>query len=168
MSNPQVDVYVSLLETCVADTLRVAGAVRPADRLIQLKPGKAHPMWLVGHLTNTLNTVILQWVLAEESELTREFGKKFAPDFANGDPITANAADYPSWDEVIGLYGKLGDCVIERLKKLRDSDLPLPLKGPIPEARRDIFKSNQITLARMVGHDSYHRGQIGLLSKINP
>jgi hypothetical protein len=124
-------------------------------------------MWLVGHLTNTLNTVILQWTLGQESQLTREFGKKFAPDFANGDPITANAADYPAWDEVIGLYGKIGAFVGDQIKTLQDTDLPLPLKGSIPEARRDFFKTNQIALGRMIGHDAYHRGQIGLLSKIN-
>jgi len=167
MENPQIAIYVSLLETCVADTLKVAGAVRPEDRLVQVKPGKAHPMWLVGHLANTLNTVVLQWVLGEESRLTREFGKKFAPDFAHGDPITANPSDYPDWDEVIGLYGTIGAHVGERIKTLTDSDLPLPLKGSIPESRRDFFKSNQVTLGRMIGHDAYHRGQIGLLAKIN-
>lgn len=167
MSNPKIELFSELLETCITETAKVAGGVREQDRLLQLKDGKAHPLWLVGHLTNTLNTIVLQWVLGAESALPRAYGRTFAPDFAKGAPITKNPADYPGWDEVLEYHQKIGAQCVEGIKTLQDADLSQPLKGPVPDSRRDSFKTNQIALTRMINHDNYHRGQIGLLSKLN-
>ncbi|MBX7254807.1 MAG: DinB family protein [Candidatus Hydrogenedentes bacterium] len=166
MDNPKIEIYRSQLAFCRTETVRVAEDVKPELRLVQLREGKAHPMWLIGHLTNTINTVVIQWMLGKNSLVPRGFSRKFAPDFAGGSPITNQASDYPAWEEVLGLYKQIMDCALENLAELNDSDLELPLKGEMPEGLRSFFSSNGRTLAIMASHDSYHRGQIGLLSHL--
>jgi hypothetical protein len=166
MASPKLDVFALLLKMCRNETLRVAGSVPPERRLFQLKEGKAHPLWLVGHLANTVNSVVLQWMLQDQSLAPKGFGRKFAPDFIGGAPVTANPDDYLPWDDVLGIYEKVLTQAIDGLAKLNDADLPNPLKGDVPEGMRDFFKTNEITLGIMIGHDSYHRGQIGLLSRL--
>lgn len=166
MSNPKVDVYRGQLAFCRGETVRVAEGVSPEKRLAQLREGKAHPMWLVGHLTNTVNTVVIQWMLGNGTMVSKGFGHTFAPDFAGGAPITNQPGDYPEWDEVLDLYKRIMDSAIESLSVLRDTELDLPLKGNVPEGLRSFFSSNGRTLSIMASHDSYHRGQIGLLSHL--
>jgi hypothetical protein len=166
MNNAQARLLANQLRICRQETLNAAGRVPETNRLRQLRDGKAHPLWLVGHLTNTANTVALQWALGGESLVPKGFGRKFAPDFAGGNPVTSNAADYPGWDEVVDLYGKVLDAVIARTEQLSDDDLPKPLGGNIPEPMLQFFKTTGNSLTIMVLHDSYHRGQIGLLAKL--
>jgi hypothetical protein len=163
MSKSKIELYQSQLKRCRAETLKIAGGVPERRRLAQLKDGKAHPLWLLGHLANTMNVVCLQWVLEKESLTPKGFGKKFAPDFGGGAPITPNP---PGWDEVAGVYDQVLSAAIDNVSALSDEDLPLPLKGRIPEPLREFFISNEFTLTQMVIHDSYHRGQIGLLGKL--
>jgi hypothetical protein len=166
MSNPMVEVYRQQLKLCRNETLRVAGEVKPEQRLVQLREGKAHPMWLVGHLTSTINSVTLQWMLGKGSLVPKGYGRTFAPDFAGGTPITNKPEDYPEWDEVVALYSRVMDAAIEGIASIPDEDLDLPLKGAMPEGLRSFFSTNGKTLAIMASHDSYHRGQIGLLSHL--
>ena len=163
----KIELLVEQLSFCREQTLKTASGVPEAVRLVQLRPGKGHPLWLLGHLANTANVVIIQWALNGENVTPKGFGKKFAPDFGGGDPVTTNAADYPSWDEVVGVYEKAFDAALDGVKKLTDADLPNPLPGRIPDPLRQHFSSVGKTLNIMVLHDSYHRGQIGLLGALD-
>ncbi|MCC6486446.1 MAG: DinB family protein [Candidatus Hydrogenedentes bacterium] len=167
MSNHKLDLVIEQLTICKGETLRIAGGVAEADRFRQLKEGKAHPAWLVGHLTSSADTIVLGWMLERESSLPKGFRKQFAPDFAGGLPITPKPEDYPAWDEVLGLYDEMMGKVITGIGGLEDGDFPSPLKGNIPDSLRGFFSSVGQTLNIMVLHDSYHRGQIGMLSKLN-
>ncbi|NUM56515.1 MAG: DinB family protein [Candidatus Hydrogenedentes bacterium] len=163
----KIELLVEQLSFCREHTLKTASGVPEAGRLVQLRPAKAHPLWLLGHLANTANVVMIQWALNGESMTPKGFGKKFAPDFGGGDPVSPNAADYPSWDEVVGVYTKALDTAVEGVSKLSEADLPKPLPGRIPEPLRQHFSSVGKTLNIMVLHDSYHRGQIGLLAALD-
>lgn len=163
----KIELLVEQLSFCREQTLKTASGVPEANRLLQLRPAKAHPLWLVGHLANTANVIMLQWVLNGDSVTPKGFGKMFAPDFGGGAPVTPNAADYPSWDEVIATYDKTFGTAIELAKKLADDDLPKPLPGRIPDPLRQHFSSIGKSLNIMVLHDSYHRGQIGLLAALD-
>ena len=165
--NPTVELLAEQLAFCREQTLKTASGVPESSRLVQLRPGKGHPLWLLGHLANTANVIVIQWTLNAESITTKEFRKKFAPDFGGGDPVTPNAADYPSWNEVVAAYEKAFDAAVEGVKKLTDADLPNPLPGRIPDPLRQHFSSIGTTLNIMVLHDSYHRGQIGLISALD-
>ncbi|MDZ4861009.1 MAG: DinB family protein [Candidatus Hydrogenedentes bacterium] len=164
--NHKIELLAEQLASCGDQTLKVAARVPDANRFLQLRPGKAHPLWLVGHLANTINVVIIQWALNGENMVPKGFGKKFAPDFAGGDPISPNAEDYPAWDAVIAIYAEAIQKALEKLKQAADADLPKPLPGRIPEPLRDHFGNVGQTLNIMVSHDSYHRGQLGMLGAL--
>ncbi len=165
--DPKVELLAEQLAFCREQTLKTASGVPEAGRLVQLRPAKGHPLWLLGHLANTANVIVIQWTFNSESVTSKEFRKKFAPDFGGGDPVTPNAADYPSWDEVVATYEKAFDAVLDGVKNLSDADLPKPLPGRIPDPLRQHFSSIGTTLNIMILHDSYHRGQIGLLAALD-
>ncbi len=166
MAGTQINLLQEQLTFCRDETLRIAGNVPESHWLKQLVDGKAHPMWLIGHLTNTVNTVVVRWTLGERLEMPKGFGRRFAPDFAGGLPITGNAEDYPEWDEVVSLYRLVMTTAIDGIGKLADDELPNPLPGEVPDQLRGFFSSIGRSLSIMVSHDSYHRGQIGMLSKL--
>jgi len=167
MSNLRVILLADLLEEARNHTLQTAAGVPESHRLKQVQAGKATPLWLVGHLANTLNTLVLVYTLEEASALSREQSNLFAPDFVGGKAPTGNADDYPAWDEVIELYKAVFDRTVPGIRKLSDDALAAPLPGRLPDALREYFSSIGTTLSIMVHHDGYHRGQIGMLAKLD-
>lgn len=166
MSNTKIALYAEMLEKARLDTLRVAGGVPEGSRLRQLAPGKATPLWLVGHLTNTMNTVVVRWIIQGDSLVDREFGKLFAPDFAGGMPPSADAAIYPAWDDVLALYDNVMAATVTGMAGLDDSLLPEPVPGRMPDPLRQFFSSVGVTFNQMIAHDAYHRGQIGMIGAL--
>lgn len=167
MSNPKTELYIEMLETARKQTLQVAHGVPEGKRFKQLQTGKATPAWLVGHLANTINVLVIMFILEGDSVLSRELGNTFAPDFAGGKAPTENEEEYPAWDDILDLYNKVFDVAITGLSKLDDSALGNPLSNKMPDRLREHFSSIEVTLGFMISHDAYHRGQIGLLSKLN-
>ena len=163
----KIELLVEQLSFCREQTLKTASGVPEGSRLLQLRPAKAHPLWLVGHLANTANVVMIQWTLNGENVARKGFGKMFAPDFGGGAPVTTNAADYPSWDDVVAAYDKAMGAAIDGVKTISEADLPNPLPGRIPDPLRQHFSSVGRALNMMVLHDSYHRGQIGLIGALD-
>lgn len=166
MGNTQVQVYARLMEKGRGETVAAAKGIPSGNHLRQLEAGKATPLWLVGHLANTLNTIVLRWMFEEESMLTRDQAKLFSPDFAGGTPPSTDPSVYPPYQEVVDLYEKIADRAVALVGTLQDEDLAQPLKGRVPDALRDFFSTNEVTLAQMVHHDAYHRGQLAMLGKL--
>lgn len=166
MPGPKIEMLVLQLEKAMRDTLAAAEKVPEASRFRQLQEGKATPLWLLGHLTNTINTVVLRWTFSQESILTREHARLFSPDFAAGTPPTADATMYPEWGEVVALYTQAMTQAIEGVRSLADEELAGPLPGRMPEPLRAFFSSIEATLVQMVSHDAYHRGQIGMMAAL--
>ena len=78
-------------------------AVTDDKRYRQLKEGKSHPLWLIGHIANTNNLLINMWCLEGESVIPKDLIKKFSPDFSGGTPPSPDGSCYPSCDEVVAL-----------------------------------------------------------------
>lgn len=167
MSNTKTKLYIEMLENARKQTLQIAGGVPENKRFKQLQTGKATPAWLVGHLANTINVLVVMFILEGDSLVNKELSLSFAPDFAGGKAPTENQDEYPPWDEILALYNKVFDTALAGLAKLDDSALPAPLSSKTPDRLREHFSSVEVTLGFMISHDAYHRGQIGLLSKLN-
>jgi hypothetical protein len=166
MSTSKIQLYTQIMKLGFDRTVSDANSVSTDKRLYQLKPGKAHPLWLVGHLANTINTVCLNWTLGKELVLPREWGRTFAPDFAKGDPIVADASKYPAWDDVLAEYKKVTERALAAINELNDADLPSAARGPMPDPFKGFFSSIEATINIMIQHDAHHRGQMMLLSKL--
>ena len=164
MSNPKIELYTQMLNAAKTQTLKVATDVPEDNRSLQLAPGKATPLWLVGHIAFAANTIILQWTLKQESLIPAEHGTLFAPAQAGGTPITNNPDDYPSWDEVVKLYTDVMDKVIEDVAKLEDAVLPNAIDTKLPPPFNEMFTSIGACIMIEIFHDSHHRGQIAMLA----
>lgn len=163
MKTTQAAVYQQLLETVTSDTLTMARAV-PAERLYrQLAPGKATPLWIVGHLANTLDRTLIGWILGEPRHLTEEASRPFAPGYAGGIAPSTDPTLYPPYDVLLERYERLAAYVTPRVGELTAEQLAAPPVGDVPESRRSIFPTTAIALQRLAAHDAYHRGQLAML-----
>ena len=167
MSNVRVSLLADLVEGARKHTLEITASVPESHRLKQLQEGKATPLWCVGHLANTVNAIVLVYTLEEASLMSKEQSVLFSPDFIGGKVPTGNADDYPSWDEVIELYNTVFDKALVGIRNLDDGVLDKPLPGNVPEDFRSFFSSIGTTLGIMINHDAYHRGQIGMIAKLD-
>lgn len=166
MSNTKAEMYAGIYEAAVKATVGVAEKVPEDHRTRQAADGKAHPLWLLGHLTYSIDTFINHWALDGTANCPREYAKMFAPAQAGGDAVNSDASAYPAWDDILAIYKKSGAEVADAIRKLDDADLPGDLKGSIPDAAKGFFGNLEATLGGMGAHDSYHRGQMGLLSAL--
>ena len=164
MSKTKVDVYVAMYELCIHESSNMADKMPEALRLHQMQPGKAHALWNLGHMAFALDLLVNNWSLGGSSVMPGEWHAKFAPDIAGGEPITGDAANYPSWDDIVAGYQNVGKTVIEGIQQLDDSDLDGGPKGTPPDEFKDFVASLDGTLRYMASHDAYHRGQMGLLA----
>ncbi|MBI2426047.1 MAG: DinB family protein [Candidatus Hydrogenedentes bacterium] len=166
MSQAKIELLVEQLKMARYQTLKLADEIPEDRRLYQLKEGKATPLWLMGHLANTLNTICIMWMFNEESMIGKENVRLFAPDFARGTPPSTDASMYPAWDEVKALYKDAMTAVIQRVEQLTDDQLPNPMSDKTPEPLRAYFSSIGASLNIMVSHDAHHRGQMALIAKL--
>ncbi len=165
MAGGVTGIYARMLEKARRETLAAADQVPEARRLFQLAEGRATPLWLVGHLANTYNNIILQWMFESGSAMVGDLSRRFSPDFVGGIAPTNNPDDYPAWDEVMSLYDEAMKRVVEKVSALDDTMLGQPLPGELPARLRGFFTDHGVTLDQMISHDAYHRGQIVLLGK---
>lgn len=165
MSQANVDLLREQLEFARTETLATASRVPAAAQLHQLGEGRPTPLWLMGHLANTTNALIIRWMLRGENQVSKEFVTLFAPDFGGGDPPSTDASKYPPFEELVSTYDRIMQKAIADLSVLQDEDLDKPLPVALPEPIREKFPTMGKTLQRVVAHDAYHRGQIGMLSK---
>ena len=166
MSDPRAEIYADELQSCINATIKMADGIAPENRFLQAKPGGGHPAWLIGHLANTLDTVVLPWALAAERLLPKGFGRRFAPQFVGGDPITANKDDYPTWDDILAEYKKVGAACVQGIRGLTAAELDGDLRGNAPDQFKEMLGNTQATVASMIRHDSHHRGQIALVAAL--
>ena len=167
MSNPKAEVYAQLYEAAVKATVDVAGKVPEANRTRQLQENKAHPLWLIGHLSWGMDLVVNVWILNGEAKCPAEYVGLFAPDIAGGAPVNSDAAAYPAWDELLEHYQKAGAAVVKAIRALDDAELDGELKGPIPDPVRGFFGNLGQSVANMGTHDAHHRGQMAMIGGLD-
>jgi hypothetical protein len=148
-------------------TLDIVKSVPDTHHLRQLNTGKATPIWLLGHLTRTMDKLVLEWTLEEPPVLAEATGIRFAPEHAGGVAPTTNLEAYPTWEELRVAYIESTDRAIAGLARLSDEDLEKPIPGAMPDAYRVRFPTIWSLLKLLTNHDAYHRGQMGLLAKLD-
>ena len=163
-NNTVMSAISRLIKATGDQTATVVEKCPEAKRLAQPGENKATPLWLIGHLANVGDYLGNVLGLGMESMLPGDWRKKFNPSQFGGTPITANAADYPSWDEVAETYGKVMTRLAEGVAALSDDDLTGPAKGKVPEQLQSAMKTIENAITICLLHDSHHRGQIALLA----
>lgn len=135
-----------------------------SKRLCQLGDNKATPLWLVGHMASVADFTGNSMGLGKELTFPKDWRSKFTPESFGGSPISADAGDYPSWDEVVSAFNTVQDNLIQGVAELSDDDLAGPPKGKVPERLQAALNSVQATLAMNLRHNIHHGGQLALLA----
>jgi hypothetical protein len=167
MSDIRPELYANELQTCIDATVKLAEGVAPEKRFKAIKPGKSHPAWLIGHLAGAMDNNIGVWALGIDRMMPRGWGRKFAPDFVGGAPITENTDDYPAWDDIVEEYKKIGTALADGIRKLTPEEIDGDLRGEVPEPFKEMFGNTEKTIATMIRHDTHHRGQIAMLAALD-
>lgn len=167
MSDARAEFFAVELQGCIDATVKLAAGIPPEARFNQAKPGGAHPAWLLGHLANTLDAVVLPWALDAPRVLPKSYGRQFAPEFVGGEPITTRVDDYPAWDEILSQYEKVGAACVEGIRALTAEALDGELRGNAPDQFKEMLGNTRATIAAMIRHDSHHRGQMALLASMH-
>ena len=162
MSSAQ-EVYARFLEKEYNEVLAITEKLDPAKRFTQIGEGKAHPLWILGHITGANNFLINMICCGGSNMLPPEWGLKFSPDFVGGIAPTPEADFYPSWDELVEHYEKVTKVCISSIRNLSDEALSADVGDPLPEELRESFKTVENTLCTVTLHSTYHRGQLSVI-----
>lgn len=166
MSASQVEVFAKIFEMEFEATRKAAESVPPKARLKQAKEGKAHPLWLIGHLAFATDNILNVITFGGKHAAPRSFNKLFAPDILGGAPIVADTGAYPSWEDTFDTYKRVCDQCVQEVSALTDDQLPGPVKGTPPDQFRDFFRSVEHALRISASHEAYHRGQMNLIANL--
>lgn len=159
-------VYGDLFEKCMLSTLKVAERLPEANHFRVLQEGKAHPLWLLGHITNTHHFLLHMTCFGHTPILSKEWAKRFSPDFAGGDPIVSDSAAYPAWDEIVEKYRTVAETCIASIRNLQDDEIAGDFKGKANDFVKTAFGNVEGTIRHMIHHDAHHGGQIALIGAL--
>jgi hypothetical protein len=159
----RAEFYGELYVKAVDATVKVAEGVAEEMRFRQAAEGKAHPLWLLGHLTMTMDMLVNHWMLGLDMSMPAEWGQTFGPKEFGGTPITTDAGNYSSWDTVMDAYKAAGTKAAAKIATLSDEDLGKHALGPMPDQFTEVFGVLNDSIPGDAVHDAYHRGQMALL-----
>ena len=164
MSNPRSETIAATYQAAIDSTRSEAEKVPADKRMHQNAEGKAHALWLLGHLTLSQDLIVNQWILGGDAVIPADYNAKFAPGIMGGGAPTANADDYPAWGDVLSNYNAACAKTVELIGALNDDELGGKVKGDIPEAAQGFFTELAPSLIGMALHLAHHRGQIGVIN----
>ena len=116
--------------------------------------GGCHALWIVGHLAYSEGQIIQTMMLGKENPLA-----DWKELFGDGTEPTADAAQYPPFDEVLAQCRAIRESTRELLDTLSEDDLDQP-SANIPEELRGIFGTRRLCLQFASDHWYMHRGQL--------
>lgn len=115
--------------------------------------GGNHPLWIVGHIAfSEASFHHMMTGKPHELEHWREL-------FNGGTKPIADAAIYPSFEEVHKAMHAQRKKTLAMLDKMTDADLDKPCAN-VPEERKEFFGTYGKALIIMALHPMHHRGQI--------
>jgi hypothetical protein len=167
MSSSRAEIYAELYTSAVVSTVKAAEEVPESNRFRQTADGKAHPLWLLGHLTATMDLLVNSWMLGLEMTMPPAWGTTFGPTEFGGAPITADPSDYPAWDDILKQYKVSGASAAKKIATLSDDDMQQYALGPMPKDMYELFGTLLTSIPDDAIHDAYHRGQMTLLGKLD-
>ena len=129
------------------EDMRDAPLTQPTPR------GGNHPLWVLGHLAHS--EAELTGTISGEPNPLEEWSGMFAP----GTQPTANAADYPPYEEVFEKYRQARARSLKLLDEVGDAGLDDALES-IPPGMEEIFRTNADIFMILILHHHVHMGQV--------
>ena len=167
MASARAEWFAELWDEAGTATLKAVEELAEGKRFSVAQEGKAHPLWLVGHIATVNNLLVGVWCCENENGIAKEFRSQFMPEALGGDPIVTDPAKYPSWDAVVQQYKKVAEACSAGIRELSDAELNGALRGGAPDDMNERFGPVGKMIRGMVGHESHHRGQLLLLGALD-
>lgn len=134
-------------------TGKLAEDVRDAPLTAPTSRGGNHPLWVMGHLALAEGR-LLNVVSGEPNPV-----EHWEPLFSQGTEPTADAAAYPTFDEVLGTYRELRARTLKVLDELGDEGLGRAPKN-VPAGFEEFMNTNGRAMLLITLHQAGHTGQI--------
>jgi len=154
---------VGALENARWMTTQVIDGLTDEEMMFQPKPGLNHPLWLLGHIAESENGVILSFCKGENL-----LPKGWHETFGIGSKPVADATAYPSRDEILGHMAKTHAAALDYVRSLSADDLDRRPPGidRLPERAQALFATIGRCIFGHVTHESSHAGQITMLRRL--
>ena len=141
------------LKVAEESMLRSLPAIEDAPFTFPTSNGGCHPMWVLGHLT--LVEAMTHELLAGDANPIASWGAMFAP----GTTPSAEAAQYPPFQEVRSRYTQLRKRTLQLLDSLSEADLDKRVANP-PQGLEEHFATYGKALLTLALHQMSHRSHI--------
>jgi hypothetical protein len=133
--------------------LQSLSAIEDAPLTFPTSNGGCHPMWVLGHLT--FIEALTHELLAGEANPIASWGAMFGP----GTTTTANAAQYPPFQEVRSRYIQLRKRTLQLLDSFSEADLDKRVSNP-PQGLEKHFGTYGNAMLTLAFHQALHRSHI--------
>ena len=153
---------VSTLEQAREHTVAAVEGLTGEEMLFQPKAGMNHALWLLGHIAESENGLLLGFCKGANL-LPVGWHEKFGI----GSKPVADRAKYPSREEVLKLMEKVHAAAIEYVRSLSPEDLDRRPAGidRLPERAQALFATIGKCIYQHALHESSHAGQIATLRR---
>lgn len=128
--------------------------------------GKATPLWSLGHMAEAADMLGLTVGLGRPTLIPEPWRPLFMPPEFGGNPITADPADYPAWDEIIPVYREVMTAMAGAAAGLDDARLAGPPSGEVPPPLQAMYKTLGDGIMMAIMHDGHHRGQMAMMKHL--
>lgn len=115
--------------------------------------GGNHPLWVLGHVALSEESMLAGFVLGEPSRKP-EWEKLFGM----GSEPCADVSAYPSFESVLAEYARIREHTLQVLSGFTDADLGKPSKAPAH--LQSMFGTVAHCFSMIALHTTYHAGQV--------
>jgi hypothetical protein len=157
------DFAVGAIESAKWLTTMGLDGLTDEEMMFQPKPALNHPTWMLGHIIESANGLILAFCKGE-GILPAGWHKKFGI----GSKPSAKASDYPPRQEMLELLEKVHAAAVDYVKSLDPADLdrrPAHIDH-LPEPAQQLFATVGKCIYGHVTHAASHAGQIATLRRL--
>jgi uncharacterized damage-inducible protein DinB len=141
------------MERSANTALALVEDMRDAPLTFPTAQGGNHPLWILGHIAVAEGKVIQEIMLGGTNPLAHWMGL-----FGFGSQPVAEAARYPSFDQVLQSFQEVRAQSLQALDSLTDNDLEKPSKACPPQFKPFVGTIGQC-LQQIILHPMYHAGQ---------
>ena len=127
--------------------------IKDAPTTFPTPAGGNHPLWVLGHIVHSEASMLARFVLGEQNPLAR-----WDSLFGMGSEPSADAAKYPSIDELMAEFEKVRARTLEHLDSCAEAGLDAPSKAP--ESLGAMFGTVGQCFVAMGLHCAFHAGQV--------
>lgn len=142
-------------------TISLIDDLRPDDWFQMPTPPISHIAWQVGHIAMAQFRLCLERLRNLQPGDWDLISKDFLRKFAKGTVPVDDAAMYPQPSEILAVFSRVHEVVLQEIPEYRGSDLDTSFRNPHP-----IFKTKKEALLFSAQHEMLHAGQIGMLRRL--